>query len=176
MKARLGFVKIMAVVLGLGACDSTKKDKADYEIASPVYAILAEKSLDYLAGFELDAFAEMLADSVEYELPDGTKLMGKMAVINYWKSYQITAGIQSMRIVNATYLPVETHTAEKTTKRLGTKVVIDLTNEMVLKHKNTAVKMNFCLHFNQEKLIDHIDSNYDQTLITLVSHKSILSL
>ncbi|MEZ4903021.1 MAG: hypothetical protein R2822_15320 [Spirosomataceae bacterium] len=55
----------------------------------------------------------MLADSVKYELPDGTNLMGKTAVISYWKNYQVTTGLQTMKIVNASYLPVEMHIRQK---------------------------------------------------------------
>jgi hypothetical protein len=155
----------MVMVLLVVACNTTKKDQADYEIAAPVYVALTQKSLDYLANFELDSFAEMLDDSVAYELPDGTKMMGKTALVAYWQNHKQASGIQSMKITDANYLPVNTHTKHKANESLGVKVVVDFTNNMVRNNKEIAVKMNFSFHFNHQKLIDQIDSNYDQTLL-----------
>jgi hypothetical protein len=167
MKTNSRFTTTMVMALMFVACNTTKNDAVDYEIAHPMYVALAEKSLDYLANFEFDSFAEMLADSIEYELPDGNKLIGKTALINYWQNYKNTAGIQSMKIMNAHYLPIDTHIKQKTNEYLGIKVVVDFTNNMIFTHKNLSVKMNFSFHFNKQKLIDRIDTNYDQTLISL---------
>ncbi len=164
MKTYRRFAKIMAIALIFVACDTTKKREIDYEIAPPVYVALAEKSLDYLVSFDWDSFAEMLTDSIEYELPNGEKIIGKMALINYWKTCKTNVGIKSMKITNANYLPLDAHSKLKNNDSLGIKVVADFTNNMILKNKNISVKMNFNFHFNQQKLIDQINSNYDQTL------------
>ena len=164
MKTYKRFVKIMALTLIFVACDATQKRGVDYEIASPVYVALAEKSLDYLVSFDWDSFAEMLTDSIEYELPDGTKMIGKTALINYWKNCKTNVGIKSMKITNANYLPLDAHSKLKNSDSLGIKVVVDFTNNMMVKNKDVSVKMNFSFHFNQQKLIDRINSNYDQTL------------
>ncbi len=153
----------MAMAVIFVACDATQKREVDYEIASPVYVALAEKSLDYLVSFDWDSFAEMLTDSIEYELPDGKKIIGKMALINYWKSCKMNIGIKSMKITNANYLPVDKHIKLKNSDSLGIKVVADFTNNMMVKNRNVSIKMNFNFHFNQQKLIDRINSNYDQT-------------
>jgi hypothetical protein len=165
MKTNEKSATAIIVALLFLACHATPKEKVDTEIAPLVYIALTEKSLDYLASFQLDSFAEMVADSVEYELPDGTKLIGKKALINYWENYKTSSGIQSMKIMKANYLPIDTHVKLTTNECLGVKVVADFTNDMILNNKNISVKMNFNFHFNQQKLIDRINSNYDQTLI-----------
>lgn len=164
MKTYRRFAKIMALALIFVACDATQKREVDYEIASPVYVALAEKSLDYLVSFDWDSFAEMLTDSIEYELPDGTKMIGKTALINYWKNCKTNVGIKSMKITNANYLPLDAGSKLKNSDSLGIKVVADFTNNVMVKNKDVSVKMNFSFHFNQQKLIDRINSNYDQTL------------
>ncbi len=158
----------MIMVLVLTACSSTTKDKAEYEIASPVYIALAQKSLDYLVSFQYDSFAEMLADSVEYELPNGKKLKGKTAIISFWKDYKAVSGLQSMVIVNANYLPINANTTPKGSGKIGIKVVSDFTNKMTFKEKTIALKMTFSFHFNNQSLIDYLITFYDSARLDFV--------
>ena len=165
MKTKLGFAQKVVMVLVLVACNTNTKEKAENEIASPVYIALAQKSLDYLVSFDYDSFAEMLADSVEYELPNGTKLNGKTAIIDFWKDYKATSGLQSMAIVNANYLPINANTKPKGSGKKGIKVVADFTNKMTFGAETLAIKMNFSFHFNQQKLIDDLTTFYDSAKI-----------
>lgn len=159
-------VAILVLLVIFGHCSHPKKEAQDYEIAPPVYTALAEKSLDYLSSFEFDSFASMLADDVEYELPDGKKIVGKTALIHYWQHYKNTSGITSMSIANANYLPIDAHVNPKGNGKIGVKVLADFTNNIVFKDKKMAVKMNFSIHFNQAKLIDRMSVNYDSSKIT----------
>lgn len=173
---QFGFPKFLFVfminltfTIGLGNCTMQKDEnnkKEDYEIASPVYIALAEKSLDYLSNFELDSFASMLAEEVEYELPDGKVIIGKTAVIDYWKKYRTTSGITSMAFHNANYLPIDAHIKPNGKELPGVKVLADFTSNMVFKDKTRAVKMNFNIHFDKAKLIDRMSANYDSSKIT----------
>ena len=50
-------------------------------------------------------------DDVEFWFPDGdnntrTKLVGKKAVIDWWKNWKATSGIKSMTMDEAVFLPV----------------------------------------------------------------------
>lgn len=51
MKTKLGFAQKLVMVLVLVACNTNTKEKAEYEIASPVYIALAQKSIDDLTTF-----------------------------------------------------------------------------------------------------------------------------
>jgi hypothetical protein len=175
MKSNERIAKIVIMALIFVACHPTGNDsnrgELNYEIAPLVYIALTEKSLDYLASFEFESFAEMLTDSVEYELPDGEKIIGKTTLINYWKNYKIINDIYSMKITNANYLPLHTRKKLQESDFSGVKVVADFTNSMILCNKQIAVKMNFNFYFNKQKLINRINSNYDQTLINKGNNK-----
>lgn len=162
-KSLLVRVAMLVVLVGLGNCSPPTNEAQDYEIAPPVYTALAEKSLDYLSSFEFDSFASMLAEDVEYELPDGKKIVGKAALVHYWQHYKNTSGITSMSIVDANYLPIDVHVKPKGDQQSGVKVLADFTNNMTFKEKRIAVKMNFNIHFNKAKLIDRMSALYDSS-------------
>lgn len=144
----------------------------NYEIATPEYAVLAEKSIDLWASNEFETFALMLTEDVEYEFPDGKKISGKTALIDYWKNYKKTSGIQSMKIMDANYLPVNTHLKLKANENPGVKVVAYFTNKITIHTTDLAVKMHFNLHFSKAKMIDLIMTYYDQTPIINASYKT----
>ncbi len=166
MKTHVKFATVMVVFLVFGACNPTKydsnKNEFEHYIELPAYVTLAEKSLDYLANFELESFAEMLADTVEYKLPDGTEMIGKTALIDYWEGFKVSSGIVSMKIVNANYLPIHSNLKLKS----GVKVLANFNSDMIFNERKISIKMNFSMHFNQEKLIDRITTDYDETQIT----------
>ena len=169
------FVLLFQFVIGCTSLQSdASNDIENYKIATPDYIVLSEKSLDLLASFELDSFASMLSDDVEYEFPNGKKLVGKIALINYWKNYKNTSGIKSMKIINANYLPVDTHIKPKGDETQGIKVGADFTNNMIFDRMDISVKMNFNFHFNDKKMINRIMTYYDQTLITNASKVDVL--
>lgn len=152
----------------------TLPEVVDYKIATPEYTVLAEKSLDLWASNELESFASMLAEDVRYEFPDGKKVLGKNALIDYWKNYKQVSGIQSMKITEANYLPVDSQLTPKGDEMTGIKVVADFTNRMTFSSSNLAVKMHFNFHFNKAKMIDRIMTYYDQTPINTASDKTTI--
>jgi hypothetical protein len=164
-KSLLLSITNLVLLVGLGNCSPPKNKAQDYEIASPVYIALAEKSIDYLSSFEFDSFASMLAEDVEYELPNGKKIVGKTALIQYWQHVRNISGITSMSIVNANYVPIVAHINPGGNEPKGIKVLADFTNNLRFKDRKEAVKMNFSLHFNEAKLIDRLSVNYDSSKI-----------
>lgn len=165
----------LTFLLNAGCASShadTLPEVEDYKIATPEYVVLAEKSLDLWASNELESFASMLADDVRYEFPDGKKVSGKNALIDYWKNYKQASGIQSMKIIDANYLPVDSQLKPKGDETPGIKVAADFTNRMTFPSSNLAVKMHFNFHFNKAKMIDRIMTYYDQTPIINASYKT----
>lgn len=165
---------IVASLLNPG-CTSVQTDSlsegVNYAIATPEYVVLAEKSLDLWASDEFDNFASMLTEDVEYEFPDGKKIAGKKALYDYWKTYKKTSGIQSMKITDANYLPIDTYIKPKGDENPGIKVVADFTNKISFTKQNLTVKMHFNFHFNKAKMIDHIMTYYDQAPIIKASDR-----
>lgn len=164
---------VLAALLFAGGCSAPANEQVaaavnpDFAIAAPEFSDLAVKSFDLLSKFEFDAWGEMLAGDIEYYFPDGdvdtrTKLAGKQAVLDWWKNWQETSGIQSMVMSNGNYVPVEAIKAPNMTGLPGVYVFCYMSNAMDFNGNKTAVRMNFSLHFNQEKLIDRIYSYYDR--------------
>ncbi len=155
----------LAFLLVFVACNPSQNElptnENAYEIASPDYAVLAEKTLNFLADFEFDSFVSMLANEVEYEFPDGQKISGKSALINSWKTYKSTSGLESMQILSARYLPIKKQEKNYINEEIGVKVLADFTNKLTFSKKEISVKMNFSFHFNEAKMIDKIITNYD---------------
>jgi hypothetical protein len=169
----------------LVACNSSKKDLpkdgADYAIASPEYSVLAEKSLDLLTSFEFDRWGNMLSDSIIYYFPDGdmktrTKLVGKAALLAWWKNYKNTSGLESMSVEGANYVPVETLGKPRDGFVPGVYVFAYFSNKMVYHGNGVALRMNFAFHFDKEKMIDRVMTYYDRTPIIKASGKNLLEI
>jgi hypothetical protein len=160
---------MLSFLLNFIACSPTPNELSTnenpYKIASPDYAVLAEKTLNFLADFEFDSFASMLADDVEYEFPDGKKIVGKTTLIDYWKNYKSISGLESMKILSANYLPIAAHLKPNGVGIESVKVITDFTNKLTFSKKEISIKMNFSFHFNDAKMIDKIITNYDLSKI-----------
>lgn len=143
----------------------------NYKIVTSDYIVLAEKSLDLWASDEFESFASILSEEVEYEFPDGKKISGKIALIDYLKNYKKESGIKSMKIEDTNYLPVDIHLKPKGNENPGIKVVADFTNKVSFTTKDLSIKMHFNLHFSKTKMIDRIMTYYDQTTIIKASYK-----
>jgi len=142
----------------------------DFAIASPEYAALAAKALGHIEKFEYDAWGDMLAENVEYHFPDGdvstrTKLVGKQNVLSWWKNWQMNSGIKSMTISLPNHIPVDAIKTPNMTGLPGLYVFSFFSNEMVYGGKKVALRMNFDIHFNQDKMIDRYYTYYDRSHI-----------
>lgn len=152
----------------------------DFAIAEPEYAALAEKALTHLSKFEYDAWGEMLADNVEYYFPDGdvdtrTKLVGKQVVLDWWKNWHKTSGIQSMTFSLPNHIPVDAIKTPNMTGLPGIYVFSFVSNKMVFNGNTVALRMNFSVHFNQDNKIDRYYTYYDrQPIIEAMGGKNIL--
>lgn len=171
------FLALFATVLSLlvAACNTRQGDNAstnlpDFEIASNEYLALAEAALQHKVRFDFDAWGAMLADDVEYAFPDGdhntrTLLVGKEAVLNWWKAWKANSGIQSVTISEAYWLPFKVNIAPKADAQKGVYVIVYFSNEMVFKTGTASVRMNNSIHFNDDKKIDRIAACYDRVPI-----------
>jgi hypothetical protein len=179
------YLSILTLSLITSGCDfgsNNKEDNSSYTIASPQYAVLAEKSLDFLTSFDFESWGTLLSDSVEYNFPDGdintrTVLKGKKTLLAWWKNYKNESGLESMSLENANYLPINTTVDIKDGLKPGTYVYSYFSNKMVYKGSGLAVRMNFVFHFDQAKMIDNITTYYDRTpIIKAMNGKNYLDL
>jgi hypothetical protein len=151
-----------------------------FEIASEEYADLAVKAQESFTKFDYDNWATMLADDVEYHFPDGDKgtrttLVGKEAVVKWWKNWKETSGIQSMTYNDHTEIPINSKIVSPYTGLSGVTVLSYYSNESVFSGTTTNLRMNMVIHFNSDKKIDRFYGYYDRTKIIEAMKKNILA-
>ncbi|MDX1585566.1 MAG: hypothetical protein R3222_02435, partial [Balneolaceae bacterium] len=117
---------------------------------------------------------------IEYYFPDGdagtrTVLTGKTAVLEWWNNWENTSGIESMTFSNPVFLPVVAQTAPNYAGLTGPYVVSYMSNEMVYNGTTVNLRMNFTLHFNDQKKIDRYYTYYDRSPIINAMGTNILS-
>ena len=164
------------LILHGASCGVNQSHGENYEAASTAYSALAEKSLDLLAGFNLDSWASMLSDSVVYYFPEGDvktcrKLTGKKEVLDWWKNYVSSSGLESMSIENATYMPIHLRNGIRPSDLPGTQVIAYFSNKLVYDRGAVSVKMNFVIHFDKAKMIDGYYTYYDRATINQVFNR-----
>lgn len=161
---------------------SISAESSQYEIASEEYVDLSLEALNHLSDFGIDAWGTMLADDVEYYFPDGdagtrTVLTGKSEVVNWWKNWAASSGIESMTITQPDLMPIRVNSEALNYSALtGVFVISYFSNELVFDNGNTVnLRMNFALHFNEDSLIDRYYTYYDRALIIEAMNVDILS-
>jgi hypothetical protein len=165
------FLSTMAIIIALfSVTNNAQAQAANYEIAPQEYVDLSEKALSQVIKFDFDAWADMLADDVEFWFPDGdnntrTKLVGKKAVIDWWKNWKATSGIKSMTMDEAVFLPVNALKPTAGSKLTGNIVINYFTNKLVFATGTANLRMNFVTHFNANKKIDRYITTYDRSVI-----------
>ncbi len=193
----LTFAAIIIAYFFIGGCSSNTPAKEEaavtpatvstvaavtnpnFTIAPVEYVDLAQKAFDLMSKFEYDAWGEMLADNVVYTFPDGdvdtrTKLEGKAAVVGWWKSWKEKSGIESMTMSEFNYTPINVTAQPKGGASKGIYVISYFSNKMVFKGKPVALRMNFSVHFNADKMIDRYSTYYDRSVIIKATGKNIL--
>jgi hypothetical protein len=151
----------------------------NYEIASPDYSNLAVKALTDLTNFQFDSWGSMLAEDVEFYFPDGdagtrTKLSGKSNVLDWWKNWKETSGVQSMTYTDNVDVPIIAKETMAYSGLTGVMVISYFSNEIVYQEGSVKLRMNFAAHFNKDNLIDRYYTYYDRTGIVELMKKNIL--
>ena len=179
-------VAVIALAVCVAGCDTATKNTKAAAITNPLftiapadYTIIAEKALTQLANFDYDAWGEMLADNVEYSFPDGdndtrTKLIGKAAVVGWWKGFRKDSGISSMTMSEFNHFPLDVTGDPKGGAVKGFYVFSYFSNKMVFGGNSVGLRMNFVTHFNADKKIDRYVTYYDRTPIIKAMGKNLL--
>ncbi|MCG2587609.1 nuclear transport factor 2 family protein [Rhodohalobacter sulfatireducens] len=188
MKNNLIPILSIACILTVLGCEgetmepSSSAENSRYEIASEEYVDLSLEALNHLSDFDIDAWGTLLADDVEYYFPDGdsgtrTVLNGKTEVVNWWKNWVASSGIESMTITQPDLMPIRVNSEALNYSALtGVFVISYFSNELAFDNGNTVnLRMNFALHFNEDSLIDRYYTYYDRALIIEAMNVDILN-
>jgi hypothetical protein len=172
----------LLLCLGLGACSSTDpksppSQASGYTIATDNYAVLAEKALTYQADFDWEGWADLLADDVQYFLPDSTlPLVGKAAVLAYWKSWPQRTGLRAWQLSHFNHIPIQSTQALYLSGLAGVYVISMCTGQLTYAdgHSRT-LRLNYCVHFNAQKRLDRMYSYHNPlpTMATFTNFETI---
>jgi len=181
-----------ALLLGVLACNSGAKEAPAttagappavtnelFRLAPAEYAEKAEASVQALARADFDAWGATLADDVAYAFPDGdpntrTTLKGKTAVLDWWKKFRATPGVESMAVSEFNLMPIEVTGEAKGGAPKGIYVIAYFTNVLGIKGQSVGLRMNFSIHFNADQKIDRLYGYYDRTPIVRALGQNLL--
>jgi hypothetical protein len=160
--------------------NQVRETGSNYAVASVRFAEINEKAMTHLANFEYDEWGEMLADDVEYYFPDGdanrTVLRGKEEVVNWWKEWRETSGINSMEFVDMVSIPVKANQRLNYSGLTGVITITYFSNRMDFNGQPVNIRSNSATHFNEDTLIDRIYTYYDRTPIIETVDNNILEI
>ena len=142
-----------------------------YTIATPNYAILAEKAISYQVDFNPDGLANLLADDVQYFLPDSAQpLIGKQAVLAYWKSYPQRMKLSAWQLSHFDHIPVESNQQMRISGLKGVYVFSMFRSQFTfLDGRSRSLNLNCYSHFNKQRLIDRFYSFHQPVLVNLAT-------
>lgn len=162
--------KIVLMALFLACQKQEKLSNNNLSIATQDYAVLAEKTISYQTDFDLDAWSKMLADDVQFELPDDTtspNSVGRAAAIAVWQKWKEKNKIQSLKCSRFTQIPISSQKAMKFSDLSGVYVFSLFQGTILYADGRTAdLKMNYCFHFNEAKMIDRYYAFHDKINFT----------
>ena len=161
-------ILLMSLLWSCQVQDSSSNN--DLSIATQDYAVLAEKTISYQTDFEMDSWAKMLADDVQFELPDDTSQpnsVGRTAAIAAWQNWKEKNKIQSLKCSRFTQIPISSQKAMKFSDLSGV-YVFSLFQGTIhyADGRTTDLKMNYCFHFNKSKMIDRYYAFHDKINFT----------
>lgn len=163
--------KILLMSLIFACQKQEKLSNNNLSIATQDYAVLAEKTISYQTDFDLDAWSKMLADDVQVELPDDTTSLnsvGRTAAIAAWQNWKKKNKIQALKCSRFTQIPVSSQKAMKFSDLSGVYVFSLFQGTILYADGRTAdLKMNYCFHFNESKMIDRYYAFQNKTNVTV---------
>jgi len=113
--------------VALLACNKPKEETAPVaepvappqaEIGDPKYAEIGRKNLQLLASGDIDGWISSFADSAHYYWSSGDSLIGKKAIMAYWKERRGKV-IESMSNAYDIWTPLKVNTPQNKYDRVG---------------------------------------------------------
>ncbi|MFD2517261.1 nuclear transport factor 2 family protein [Salinimicrobium flavum] len=159
----------------------TSGDQSNYQVASDKFSDLNDEALDRMSSLDFDSWGELLADNVEYYFPDGdaetrTILKGKKEVINWWKNWKESTGIDTMKFTDRVHIPIKANQKLNYSGLTGVIVISYFSNEMIYNGQPAQVRTNVAVHYTEDSLIDRFYTYYDRTPILNVVNANVLEI
>jgi hypothetical protein len=138
------------------------------EAASQKYANIVEECLNVMQDFNFDGLGVYIADDVQWYWPNGgmetrSIIKGKENVINFWKNWRATSGVESMQFYNSDFMPLRTNRSNDQYNVVGVVVLYYGDITIYGKAGSTIVRQHLVFSFNDDDKIKNIFSYYDRT-------------
>ena len=152
----LTFALLLLIISCSPTQEAVSKITDDYAIATPNYAVLAEKAISYQSDFNWEGWSNLLADDVQFFLPDSARpLIGKPAVLAYWKSYPQRMKLKSWQLSQFNHIPVQSNNQLQLSGLKGVHVFSMFRSQFTfIDGNNSLMNLSYCSHFNAHNLID----------------------
>jgi hypothetical protein len=182
--------KILTIVSGcviLLACNNEQKTDADTKMASETsdssakkqqaefadakYVDQGKSSLSKFENGDVEGWLSDFADNAVYAWSSGDSIVGKKAIIDYWKDRRMNV-IDSIKFTNDIWLPIKVNTAQKGPDLPG--VWLLSWYQVDVKYKS-AKKLSFWVHtdfhYNDNDKIDRAVQYIDRAPINAATAK-----
>lgn len=174
------FSLLPLLLLGCTSSNAQQATSSKFEMAPDEYADLSEKAVRLVENFAWSELSTMLADDVEWYLPDGgpatrTAFKGKKAVMAFWNAYVEKSGNSKIVSSDHVHLPVISKEEVAYTKLTGVIVISYFTLDMTYGKEVVNLRMNWGVHYNADKQIDRVYMYYDRTPIIAAAKRNMLS-
>lgn len=143
---------------------TTAKPQAS-EFADPKYVDMGRNYLRLLQDGKIDEWAAQFADNAVYQWSSGDSLVGRNAIIEYWKNRRDKV-IESIQLENDIWLPIKVNQPQRGPDMPG--IWLIGWNQVDVKYKN-GKQLKFWvhndLHYNNENKIDRAIQYIDRAPI-----------
>lgn len=135
------------------------------EFADPSYMERGRQQLKEFETQNFDAYGQHFAENVVYTWSGGDSLVGRQAVVDFWKS-QFKENIQELTFANDVYLPVKVNQPQKGPDMPGVWLLTWQQVAMKLKNgKSVQFAVHSDYHYDTNNKIDRVYQYYDRAPI-----------
>lgn len=125
------------------------------EFADPKYMDIGKQMLAAMEQGKIDDWANVYADDARYYWSGGDSLIGKKAILDYWKNRRMNV-IETIKFSNDIYTPLKVNQPQRGPDRAG--VWLLSWYQVSVKYKNGKQPIQFWVHtdhhFNASDKID----------------------
>jgi hypothetical protein len=174
-KFRLPLGLLFCSIFLISCLETKENEVAEVSVEQPAveaapqkYADIVEECVNIMQDFNFDGLGTYFAEDVQWYWPNGgmetrSIINGKQDVINFWKNWRATSGVESMQFYNSDFMPLRTNRSNDQYNVVGVVVLYYGDITIYGKAGSTIVRQHLVFSFNDDDKIQKIFSYYDRT-------------
>lgn len=141
------------------------------EFADAKYTEIGKKAIAALQAGDVDGFTSNLADNAVYIWSSGDSLVGKQAIVDYWKNRRGNV-IDSLQLINDIWLPIKVNTPQKGPDIPGVWLLSWYQSSVKYKNgKKLLIGIHNAQHFDANDKVDRVIQYLDRAPIVAAGAK-----